>query len=108
MNSHRLTKEEMAEAMEEGRKAERARCAAILRSSAARGRIKQAEHLALKTDMSADEAIKVLAQSPIDPNDPINPIPKQGNTGVFSEPSPKEQGEAAVDAAWARTLGQLN
>jgi hypothetical protein len=45
-------------------KAERARCAAILGSEAAKGREDMARYVAFETDMSADQAVAMLAKAP--------------------------------------------
>ncbi|MEN9925768.1 MAG: hypothetical protein RL268_1894 [Pseudomonadota bacterium] len=56
----------LTEARAEGAVQFRQRCAAIMRSSAARGRFKQAQTLALDTDVTAADAIKVLSSAPLD------------------------------------------
>lgn len=53
-------------ARREGALEARKRAAAIMRSAAAEGRLAQAKALALDTEMSAEEAIKVLAGRPLD------------------------------------------
>lgn len=53
-----------AQAAADARKAERTRIAGITSSEEAKGREKLAEHLALNTEMSVDEAKAILAASP--------------------------------------------
>ena len=55
-----------AEAKAEGRTEERARISAVLGSDEAKGRTSLAGHLAFETDMSADEAKKLLAKAPVE------------------------------------------
>lgn len=49
----------------EARRAERARIAAITGSEEAKGREAQAAYIAHQTDMSAEDALKILAQAPV-------------------------------------------
>lgn len=96
------TDPEIAEARAQGQRDFRERCAAILKSPAARGRYRQAVTLVFDTDMTAEAAVKMLADRPLDPADPINPVPAPG--GVFGD---KASATDVADAAWARTLGRL-
>lgn len=57
------------ESSEENVKAERQRIAAITGCEDAKGREKLAQHLAFNTDMSADEAVAILAAAPSDSAD---------------------------------------
>lgn len=53
-----------AEGVKQGATAERGRISAILGSDDAKGRTELAQHLAFETEMSADDARKLLAKSP--------------------------------------------
>lgn len=55
-----------AEGHAEGRRAERIRISAIVGSDEAKGRATMASHLAFETEMSADDAKKLLAKSPVE------------------------------------------
>lgn len=67
----------------EGAKAERERISAILTAPAAEGRAATAQHLALKTDMSVDEASALLETLPkAESTAPKAENPKPGKTGL--------------------------
>jgi signal peptide peptidase SppA len=68
VNTEAVTTKPVISASTEANPAEavdqRARCSAIISSASATGRTDLANHLAFKTDLSADDAIKVLDASP--------------------------------------------
>ena len=82
-----------AEGVAEGRKAERQRVAAILRSAEAEGRFAQALTLATETDLTAEAARQLLAASPRE-QDGVAPLPDAGTA------------EADAAALWDRIHGR--
>ncbi len=95
----------------EGATAERARIKGILTHAEAEGRTAQATAIALETDMTADQAGKVLAASP---KADAAPKPKsieerakeQGSAGGNGDTLPNAGAEAAN--AWAAAVGGIN
>ena len=93
----------------EGRTGERARVASIIRHPEAAGREAQAAVLALDTEMSAEEAGKVLAASPkAGAATPSIEERAREEAEIGSDRSVAEMtsNEAAADKAWAKALGK--
>lgn len=62
-----LIEESLEEGRRDGAREERVRVASIMLSRAAEGRERLARYLALETEISADDAVRQLATSPLDP-----------------------------------------
>lgn len=102
----------VAAARLEGAKGERERIAAILNSEAAQGRGEQAAALALETDLTAEQAIKVLGASP-KASAPAAAIPSIAERAAqepefgASEPKQINQTDASASAAWSKVLSKF-
>lgn len=95
----------------EGATAERSRIASILRHEQAAGREEQAATLALETDLTAEQAGKVLAASP--KKSGVASIEDRAKGEKEFGAEPKEPGAdaagaSAVDAAWSASIKRLN
>lgn len=104
---------------EEGRAAgtaeERTRIAAILTHAEAEGREPQARALAFDTDLTPEQAAKVLAASPKQPAAAAAPQPgnafltvmaKLGNPDVGADPPEPVNDSKAIQSAWGRAFGR--
>ena len=87
---------------------ERARIAAIIRHPEAAGRDGQAAVLALDTEMSAEEAGKVLAASPKGGVIPsiAERAAAEAEVGSGQDAAKETSAQAAADKAWAKALGK--
>jgi signal peptide peptidase SppA len=100
-----------AEAFAEGIATERARIAAILRSDASEGRERQAAALALDTDLTALQAVKVLGVSPKDGGGrPAVPAiaERAAAEREFGSATPPETAGQRTRAGWARAVESAN
>ena len=97
----------MAEGERIGAAAERERIAGILGHEAAEGRDAQARAIALETDMTADQAAKVLAASP-KASAVASLEQRAAEAGAEFGSAPKESAAAAADAVWDRAVKQAN
>jgi hypothetical protein len=77
-----------------GRARMRARCAAIVQSEEAKGRDALALHLAVETDLTAEQAIAALALAPKSAP-PVQRSPSQGRQG--REPAEHEERISALE-----------
>lgn len=101
----------VAAARIEGANAERGRIKGILTHAEAEGRTAQATAIALETDMTAEQAGKVLAASPKadgaqKPKSIEERAKEQGSAGMGNGDLPKAGAE--VDKAWGAAVGNIN
>lgn len=95
-----------------GASAERTRIGAILNHEAAEGRQTQAKVLALETDMTVEQAAKVLAVSPKEPavaaqGDQFSQyMAKLGNPDVGADAGEQPETTAA-DQGWGKAMGKV-
>jgi signal peptide peptidase SppA len=99
--------EAVTAARADGAVAERARIAAILRSDAAAGREAQALAFALDTDISAEDAVKVLSVAPKATAAPTIADRAAGEVEIGASSDHGRSPEAAVDAAWKKALAKF-
>jgi signal peptide peptidase SppA len=100
-----------AAAFAEGAAAERTRVGAILRSDASEGRERQAAALALDTDLTAGQAIKVLGVSPRDAGGrPAVPAiaERAAAEHEFGSTIPLETASQRTRSGWARAVESAN
>lgn len=95
-----------AEGERAGARAERARIAGILGHEAARGREAQAQAIALETDMTADQAAKVLAAAPKGGTASLEQ--RSAEAGPEFGSAPQGSAAATADAAWAGAIKRIN
>ena len=101
--------EATAKSLKAGADAERARITAIVRCEAAKGREAQALAFALDTTVSAEEAAKVLAASPVMPA--ANTIETRNanapEIGADGKPVQKKVEADVVKAGWSKAIANL-
>jgi hypothetical protein len=97
-----------AEGLKEGATAERSRISAILGSEEAKGRSELAQHMAFETEMSADDAKKMLAKSPKEgaaaPANPLAAAMAQVKNPTVGADANADQSEDAQAAALASSI----
>lgn len=89
----------------EGRRLERLRCAAILTAPGAMRNFALATELAFATDLSAEQAIAILASAPAAPLH--NPERAARNPKVAGSPTPIPK-EQAIASGWDRAFAKAN
>lgn len=98
----------IAAARAEGFAAGTQRCAAILRSEEAQGRMTQAMAFAFDTNIGADSAVKVLAAAPkaaVTPSIAARAAEEE-EIGADSLPTPGK--DAAIDKMWGASISKIN
>lgn len=102
--------EATAKATKAGADAERARIAAIVRGESAKGREAQALVFALDTSLTAEEAGKALAVSPVTPA--ANTIETRNaaapEIGADGKPLPKKTEADVIRTGWGKAIAGLN
>lgn len=105
----RAREEARAEGVTAGAEQERQRIAGILQHEEAEGRTQQAITMALETDLSAEQAGKLLASAPKDdtPNSSVKTIEERHRETDGAGASTEGRSDVAA-AAWNKAVSRLN